>query len=223
MPVYFVNNGIKRETKDKLVDHVGWLNVRFSKISTSASSSDHEILKQHNGSYNTIKRLLLRQSKKYYCKYCLERLQHKWTCDRGSPMEIPTAATRCLTRSFSSQALVLPHSLCAIESRNVLIRIPQNGQRLAIGISQYSILNLVRRKRTSLMQSLSERIVLRLWFYDKLHWDQDRHANACVDIVLANSPPPPLWTILAVVQHVSTGFKSCSYRTRILCNKAWLR
>ena len=45
------------------------------------------------------------------------------------PMEMgPTAAeNRCLTRSFGSQALVLPHSLWAIESRNVLIRIPQHG------------------------------------------------------------------------------------------------
>ena len=149
----------------------------------------------------------------------------------GCPMEMgPTAAeNRCLARSFGSQALVLPHSLWAIESRNVLIRIPQNGSAAGNWYEfQYSILDLFRGKRTCFMPSLSEIIVSRLRFYDKLHWDQDRHANACVDIVLANSP-------LLVRPRPSEGYlltccwfnilqaASCSYRTRMLCNKAWLR
>lgn len=104
----------------------------------------------------------------------------------------PTAAeNRCLARSFGSQALVLPHSLWAIESRNVLIRIPQNGS--AAGNWQLvwiSVLHLgpFSWEKDLFQAMLSEIIVSRLWFYDKLHWDQDRHANACVDIVLANSP-----------------------------------
>ena len=85
MPAYLVNSGVKKEIGDDYFDLL-WDSVsEEDEVSTSASSSDSEIVKkrngdwrkQDNGYYNTKP-----NDENYFKKYYLEKLKHEWICDR---------------------------------------------------------------------------------------------------------------------------------------------